>query len=323
MPVVETPGRPFQWAEGEPARVNGGVLAYLEALLGQHVDLVRLDQSIGVSGRFHAVSGRQQWYVRVVEPRLAAATDLVEALLAPLEDSEHLVIRSIDGKAHRIPGGYALTVSPWVASRHVDAHVDPVRLAEAVAGLHRLLSCLPDTVKVQQRALQRREALQNRLFGVSSGPAARILDCTGHNLDLMDDLEGQVLHGDLNPGNILVTDSGSIRFCDFEDAIHTYGSPLIDLAIIVERLLLSRDETALTTFLRTYQRLASPVARAGWLVDSLKLINLRAAALLLLAGDLGHHVPPEEWQKFVDHGARIDSVASLLMSAERLSGLTG
>jgi Ser/Thr protein kinase RdoA (MazF antagonist) len=323
LPVVEVPNLPFQWAEGEPARVNGDVVAYLEALLGQHIDVVRLDRSTDVSGRFYAASGGRQWYVRVVEPRLAATTELVEALLAPLGDREHLVIRSIDGKVHRIPGGYALTVSPWVASRHVDMHVDPVQLAEAVARLHRLLSKAPDAAKVQQRAGQRREALQDRLRGVSSGPAARILDHTGQSLGLMDDLAGQVLHGDLNPGNILITDVGSICFCDFEDAIHTYGSPVIDLAIIVERLLLSRGEAVIATFLRTYQKLAAPVARTGWLVDSLKLINLRAAALLLLAGDQGHHVPPEEWQKFVDHAARIDSVASRLMSAERLSGLTG
>jgi hypothetical protein len=88
LPVVEVPNLPFQWAEGEPARVNGDVVAYLEALLGQHVDVVRLDRSTDVSGRFYAASGGRQWYVRVVEPRLAATTELVEALLAPLEDRE-------------------------------------------------------------------------------------------------------------------------------------------------------------------------------------------------------------------------------------------
>jgi len=89
--------------------------------------------------------------------------------------------------------------------------------------------------------------------------------------------EAQVIHGDLNIGNLLfVRASDRLILLDFEDATHNWHNPLVDLAMALERLVLVRvddDEQIL--------RFGNSLVQ-GYLAGSTNRLALEASATSIL-----------------------------------------
>lgn len=152
-----------------------------------------------------------------------------------------------------------LLVYPWVATRVVPlTATDMARLGQAVGGLHRALRCLPsETVdEVTRRSAERvgwmrarngdLGAFAGRLRELSKDWAADlVLGWVNHPWDSLRTLSRQVVHGDLNAGNVLADESrGVLVFFDFEESTRQLLPPVVDLAMAFERQVLSRAETA-------------------------------------------------------------------------------
>ena len=58
------------------------------------------------------------------------------------------------------------------------------------------------------------------------------------NLTIFPDCQPQIVHGDMNAGNILCDNDGKIVILDFEDTLHSFFLPLADLALFIERCIL-------------------------------------------------------------------------------------
>ena len=115
-----------------------------------------------------------------------------------------------------------------------------------------------------------------------------------------------MLHGDLNPGNILIDDGGTAWILDMEDAIHSWGAPLRDLAFAAERLALVPDGDRseklerITALCQGYNRAsACPVRwRPGRLEAALRALSWRALMLLCHRERRGLDSTTAEWTKF-------------------------
>jgi Ser/Thr protein kinase RdoA (MazF antagonist) len=271
----------------------------------------RLDMGTGVVGRYRMRFGGDDWFVRVVTPSQIDVVERVERHLSRLTDLDGLVCRTINGWVDNLRDGHGLSVAPWVDGRPVCLGDDARLIGLSLARLHAVLATSPDLPNVSAVASERSRGISDRLRRPLPTQAARITALLGSRIDLIDDLSVGPVHGDANPGNLLVDSTGSIRFCDFEDTIHTYASPWFDIAMLVERLYLDRPE-AITALVEGYRGFASLQDRPGALADAIRVINLRAVGLLSLIEDSGRMVDPEEWHKFDAHARRLLSFESQL-----------
>ena len=96
----------------------------------------------------------------------------------------------------------------------------------------------------------------------------------------------QVIHGDLNYGNVLTRDDDheKIIFIDFEEASRSYFSPMIDVAMVIERFIVPSQNTP-NTLLYEFKKNYTAVT-GNWFENSDQLAgllrSLSARALLLL-----------------------------------------
>ena len=67
--------------------------------------------------------------------------------------------------------------------------------------------------------------------------------------------ECQVIHNDLNAGNVLKDTKGNVWFLDFEEARWSYLPPYFDIAKVIERFILVNEDWDVQTKIIASQRL--------------------------------------------------------------------
>ena len=131
----------------------------------------------------------------------------------------------------------------------------------------------------------------------------------------------QVIHGDLNRGNLLFT-ANTLYIIDFEDSLSTFSSPLQDIAFIIERFILNQAtslteniETKICVLLNEYFATVNDKASLNrFQQDDNLIVNLIRAisikSLLILAKQShqqGFLVHLAEWEKFIENIGYITS----------------
>lgn len=111
-----------------------------------------------------------------------------------------------------------------------------------LARVHHHLRELPWADQVRHSSLQRdrrfRQLHASQLN--SKHTPARVRELLMQQGPELPDEQAQALHGDLNLGNLLLCrDTGRAYLLDFEDAVHNWHSPLVDLAMMLERFVLA------------------------------------------------------------------------------------
>lgn len=114
----------------------------------------------------------------------------------------------------------------------------------------------------------------------------------------------QMIHGDLNPGNVLFSDDGVV-FLDFEDAVRTWLPPEIDLAFALERFVLvvhdddDAAECAARALMEGWRAGGGQGGRIPPLCVLLDWLSYKALCLLSALQDAGRPMPEAEWEKFL------------------------
>lgn len=225
-----------------PAR--GNVLEILSNALGSERDFLVADAAMGDSVYAKAVSrsGLDHKFVKIVPRRHGRSlargdviarcasrrgilTPLREELLRLADRREMFIYPLIEGTPV-VPGPESLT-----------------RLARALSELHGALrNCAAsDLVSKRQQTVRRmyRRYAANLLADATWArdlPEARADVYRWLEEDrLLEGAKVQVIHNDLNPGNILVDRVGRIWFLDFEEAAWSYLPVEFDIARVVER----------------------------------------------------------------------------------------
>lgn len=292
----------------------GDVRLLIEAVIpdATGVDRMQLASENTVSARFFRVaqSSGMPRFLKLLQADELPAVSEAERIVARLP-KEAGAVTSCGTYSLRDGSGRALVAYPFVEARYVDSNPrDLSALGRAVAMLHAALREVEERIAIEARAQARTRSLDATLrTSGGTGPSGGALGLSVRFEDLLDMLDGadaQPLHGDLNPGNILCDrESGAIRFLDFEDVRHSFGPPLLDLALPLERLCLLHDDEAEAVasavfLLRAYAaaRGTAPIASRGALGAALRFINMRAIALMLQRSEAGLDAAPEEWRKF-------------------------
>ncbi len=300
-PVAEDLGTQIKAAIGERGRLTG--LGRTRASLFGFFRLAPEDESPGLFLKLVPSNqvARQVEADRVA--RLVNASGLEASCLLPGypkrfdEDTAILGYRYIDGRLPRpIPS-------------------DLEALGSAVGRLHKVLADAPEAPQVRERAKTRQRLLQDRWQELQQsadlpGPypeQLRRLVAGAPGAFAESDEPHQVIHGDLNPGNILINEANEeIVFLDFEDSPGAWLPPRMDLAFALERhvLVVEADDRAARElggcFLSGYQEASglSPFQKPGDFAGALHWLSLRSLCLLAEFAARDEAWPTEEWSKF-------------------------
>jgi len=181
-----------------------------------------------------------------------------EAKAAALSsDLNHLGAASLapDRAQIRRADGLSVFVYPWIEQAFYDESLEGIaNLGEALAFLHVKMRHLSGSMEPQKHLF---EIWEDRLAMV---PAAsfgedyrRLLAGAGETFSRG---TSQIAHNDIHRGNVIFDTSNVVAFIDFEDAVETNSSPLVDIAAGLERfcLLPEPSEEKAHAFLASYAK---------------------------------------------------------------------
>lgn len=207
-------------------------------------------------------------------------------------------------------------VYPYLTGNYVSTNnTDLSMLGSAIAKLHAILRECPWVEQIQYQGLQRHTNLLNLLKKIKHGAQLRqyfpsdiwALLHEHVEIDLLDVLiiEPQVVHGDLNFGNVVIqSGTNKITFLDFEDTWTSWFSPIMEISFAIERFALQSEDPSSEDFAR--ELYLSYIRKGGvsfcyqsQLADTLRALSVRALLLLMLVTQNNSwRVPESEWEKF-------------------------
>ncbi len=264
------------------------------------------------AGYYRLHGGEQHLFVKIVPCREAARLRAAERVAAFVCKGGIQVNCQLPGYPRPAGGDYLLFASPYIEGTFYQGEAQQAAsVGKALAHLHRILRRCPWRKAIRRRGLGRQRKLRDRLHLIRRGQVDGIPTAALSILEKVDDhllerlcRDAQVIHGDLNAGNILF--AGHHRrpvFLDFEDTPTAWFSPLTDLAYLLERLALCSSSSPTTTaehLLRAYYAAGGMrFISAAQLNQILQALAVRALLLLAEKSALGRSSTTEEWQKFI------------------------
>lgn len=265
----------------------------------------------------HFVLGTDQgdYFIKVTEDVELGRPGLTEAILSEAQGSSNAIIPN--DAVLSLDDGLRITVQRHIQSRPPLATTeDAGSVAKALATLHTAFAGSPFESEVRFYTAERHRKLAGCYAdilrsGVLPGPYPVALsefpDGPGFDFDLMDD--AQIIHGDMNLGNILIREgTQEVFFIDFENVAVSFLSPLIDVGMALQRQILVSDrsddekEDALHSFLLSYNQCMPGHTR----IDPVRLVHLmnwtcmRNICILAASESDGVAQPETEWRKFLD-----------------------
>lgn len=266
------------------------------------------------------------WFIKVVSPVQAQRqkhadniAQFVSSTEASSSKSEVFVSNVLPGFPQQL-NGYGILAYEYKPGRFLQPNnSDLNRLAESLATLHLKLEHCPNAHQVKQLGLQRQQVLKQRLEFIQSGighaeeikstlPEAVKYLLVNYRADYLDVLieNAQCIHGDLNVGNVWLTESNQLTFLDFEDSLTAWFNPLKDLVFVLERFVFTHahaDEKHIQLakeFIQTYYQYHNHrLNSAEHMQQLLQALAVRALLLLIEVAKESGSEMTEEWQKFV------------------------
>ena len=206
-------------------------------------------------------------------------------------------------------------IYPYIDGRYGEVtEVDAEHLGSALASLHVALRQSEQSEVIRSASNMRLHVLEARRRQVSAGIGTlgpfpdKLQSLMAEEEDafnLVDD--GQIVHGDLNPGNILFDQkNGSPIFIDFETATVSWHPIETDVAMVLQRLALVPSEDfsqavsygqALLNAYALHSDIRDGFTSEG-LMKAMIWLSVRNLALLAELESQGRTVEKSEWSKF-------------------------
>lgn len=237
----------------------------------------------------------------------------------------------INGKTWSILQYKAFELNPV---KLTDQHI--IRVAGALGELHKVLSsfkCSSVKLNTQPKLALVHKTL-TKCLGENSVSPERVptsvmkIAKQWHG-NILDSLlaDPQVIHGDLNLGNIRQHRDEQICFLDFENSLSSYFSPLFDLSYIVTRMIVMNEQaidkqTLLVKCLSEYFHQVEHISATQKATYLQRLPNALIATntycLLVLIShleDKSSSVDAQEWQKFINFHYQLLKSESMIKQA--------
>lgn len=207
---------------------------------------------------------------------------------------------------------------PWLDSRPLDP-CDPDELRSAGHALGSLHVALQDAEFPSSFAQERVNWLLQSWQELRQDDADGLLGCFHERFpwlkmaltevsrgisDRFVSASRQLIHGDLNPGNLLCLPGRIVMFIDFEEAVQSFLPTFFDLAMMIERQLMTgavgRDwQNGAAIIVEAYvARTGTRLQYAECVFDARCFSILRSLVILVTSERMGRPWPDSEWHKF-------------------------
>jgi len=229
----------------------------------------------------------------------------MEEIASELSRNGIKTILAIDGFP-KFSTNHVMIAYPYYPHRFSNfSQSDLVLLGEEIAKLHCSLRSISKRKTIIQKTKYRESKIEEALKSFKTDDYLIQHSINQHYSRLDTSINAQVVHGDLNVGNIIFVDDRPI-ILDFEDTIHSFFSPIFDIAFILERFILIpiADDTKAwnlsKAFLISYMENSDkPLSiKHDSLFDTLISLSLRALGLLSLQIQQNNTISVDEWKKF-------------------------
>ena len=189
-------------------------------------------------------------------------------------------------------------------------------LSKSLVELHKAFKKFPQRKLFKKNTIKRMKFLKknvekfNKLKLNNDTKLYKVQKILKNNFFLFDNfkknlINSSVIHGDLIPGN-LINYKNSFYFVDFEDCFFSFFLIDLDLAIIIERMILlkkipnKKKLKQINFFLKFYSKFfKSKTFLSQDLYSSLKFINLRALTTLVVSNITNQKIFDQEITKFL------------------------
>lgn len=302
-----------------PAPVDAPLADSLAAAAGVAGTVYRLGPADGVDRffRLDPCDGTPPLFIKVVPEAHAARQTAAGEVARFVAEREVLASPPLPDFPRPLGSEYALFAHRFVAGGPMHASEDALRmLGTTAARLHRALVGWPHPDHVRDEAERRRKLLAQTTADVLSGRirGERVAEIARRAMAARPDAfhaappDARMVHGDLNPGNIILRETdGAPVVLDFEESLHSWLSPAVDLAVPIERVVLvgvADDARAVRlgcACLEGYRNGGGQLPNGrGWLAETLQWLVLRSLALLSHFDAVATPWPDREWRKFDD-----------------------
>ena len=291
-------------------------------------DLYILDFGNGPSRMFCLRKATEDFFIKIYTSKMASVGYRSEVLANWIAERSELTSASKTGFPRRLRNGDLVCMRPYCKGNRMSATVvNMERLGGAIAKLHGLLSFHPDRVKWLGQTDQRlsaiektREEIVGKTLKVGPNPILLAQVATTSNLSFRPSEMTRIpLHGDLNPGNILMY-KGDPKIFDLEDVEHSVLDSCFELALVIERIVMVAKDISDAkrvevgrAFMRGYRGAGGilSVPEGLLLADVPRVLALRSLCLLAHAEQEGVSMPEVEWAKFFSLFDRATQMATL------------
>jgi Ser/Thr protein kinase RdoA (MazF antagonist) len=295
----------------------------LESLFSESFQLFRLETSqTGLKGYYRLKSGSNDFFLRVMSQDRFDRFQEEEQVLSFLRKRNIPLLHTIAPHDISIKPDLYVAFQPFLEAHFFNPNVDSLGdVGNCLSQIHKTLKTFPhDNIKArgQLRHEQLIQILRNRQgLAEVAPPELMSLLSSSQESDLLPLIESpQAIHGDLNLANILFSQKGC-TFIDFEDTLCSWLNPMLDVAMVLERFILTMDypdrKKHALDFISNYGHQSFDPEK---ICRILKAMSLRAL-LLLINKSLRDRSPlSAEARKFVFLNEQIKKNRSFLQSVQ-------
>lgn len=256
------------------------------------------------------------YYIKALSPREEQRFDRIEAIKQYLCSDSYKTSNALFSARGSYKGHeYLFLGYQYIEGRRFSLASDELKLlGRNLGNLHNNLRNIPQLTQVKQNTKRRYDELSQvrlRLLNDDYRDMPYKIDdsilklAERYDFSYFQSGYSSVTHGDLNAGNFLITPDNKICFLDFEDVLHSYQPVAVELAYIVERLILIKECEVdnklnyIVDFLESYYQVVGGNFFRQDDFHILYYLTLRAFCIILFLTEKGIEIDDAEWQKFV------------------------
>ena len=296
-------------------------------------DAYRMESAVTTPYGYYNIIENQgsEYFIKILPTETEALQSESDKMARWLRDEGVKTSCIIAGFPRRVPNtDYLILAYNNINGHFVKQNIDELALiGNALGNLHTILKECKWASSIEKSGIKRQETLTNRLIDIKNGKTFCGIPAEVHNIlchaekDVLSVLivDPQVIHGDVNYGNILIQENtADVFFLDFEDSWSTWFSPLMDVAFVIERFALVSSKGDSLELSKAFTKAYFSTTNLCFtydeqLSDILRAMSVRAMLLLSFMVELDFKKAYEnEWKKFTNLYHQTIAKADLLKS---------
>ena len=287
--------------------VNSDKAQKLHLLTGFEGSFYQLNEVVDpLIGVYSLKTEAESLFIKIIDASGQATQTCAEKIVSHLFEKSIRTVRCLKGyPKYNLSQNLVVLTYPFIKNRYLKISSDNMRVLGAELGrLHQALKTFPDKDVIKknsklhlERCLSNKDTLIRILTSIDVD--TQFIEET-IELKIADSFMSspQIIHGDLNYSNILQSchEKKPVIFIDFEEATRSYFTPMVDVAMIIERFIKITSvqyDDLLVSFKEGYiNETGTWFNSPHQLTDILR--SLSARALLLLASE--HEKRHQTWR---------------------------